>query len=120
MHVGTRGETMRRFLLWIASMLVGCFTIMVTTILLAGGGTAIIGSVLLWIVVLLIGIALSAPAFLRPGEFRGGWSIRVPVTLWLILTVVKLISGLGFWILYAVWLLLGRLINRPMSTDSTP
>jgi Protein of unknown function (DUF2510) len=119
---------MRKLLLWMGTMCVGTVTLVIGLSMLigaggstetgayaetsSGGATAFFGGVILWLFALAAGVALSAPAFLNPPDSGGIWSFRVPLPLWLFLTMMKLTSWIGFYILLGVWILIFKLWNN--------
>ncbi|GAB7046461.1 DUF2510 domain-containing protein [Catenuloplanes indicus] len=97
---------MRKFLLWIATMCVGGPTIVTALTVFSGDGSALLGAVLLWVFALVLGVLVSAPAFLDPPDGGGVWYFRVPLGLWLFLMMLKVISWVGFQVLSLVWMLI--------------
>jgi hypothetical protein len=103
---------MRKLLLWMATMCVGGATLMIGMLMLTGDGSVFFAGVVLWLLALAIGLALSAPAFLDPPDDGGGvWSFRVPLPLWLFLTLMKLTSWVGFMVLLGSWMLIFQFWN---------
>jgi hypothetical protein len=95
-------------------MLVGWVTLMVIMLLLQGGTAALAPALVVWLVVLAVGVVLSAPFFLAPPDSTGGgWQFSLPVFLWLFLIVIRLISGTGWLILRGVWFLIFLAWHRP-------
>lgn len=117
---------MRKFLLWLGTVWVGMATIVAvfTTMIAAGGsgstgandvstGGVLFSGIVLWLFALAGGLALSAPAFLRPPDGGGGiWAFSLPLPIWMFLLLLKLASWIGFYILLGVWMLIFRLWNN--------
>jgi hypothetical protein len=101
---------MRNLLLRLGTMWVGMVTVMVGFAVMAGSGSGagtVFGGVVLWLFSLLIGLALSAPAFLNPPDDNGGmWAFAVPLPFWMFLMMLKLISRIGFYVLLGTWILI--------------
>ena len=114
---------MRRFLLFIGSFMVGSFTLFIGFALIANAsgsdpqvstsadttqtGSVPVGPLIVaWLLVLLFGLALSAPFFMNPPDHIGIWSFSLPIFLWLFLIVIRLMSWVGLMILWGVWKLI--------------
>lgn len=106
---------MRSFLLWCASMVVGSATILAAVVVLEGGTAALGSAAVLWLFALVVGVLLSAPYVLAPPNSSFGWSVSLPVGLWLVLLVIRLISGTGTLVLRVVWFLIALAIRRPVN-----
>ncbi|WP_433796778.1 DUF2510 domain-containing protein [Actinoplanes sp. CA-252034] len=94
---------MRKFLLWVATMWVGSVSLIFGFSLFSGDGGAFLAGLLVWIVGLAFGVALSAPAFMDPPDDGAVWWFRLPLVLWLFLMVMKAISWVGFYVLLGTW-----------------
>ncbi|MDY7083594.1 MAG: DUF2510 domain-containing protein [Actinomycetota bacterium] len=117
---------MRKFLLWLGTVWVGMATIVAvfSTMIAASGsggtgaddvstGGVLFSGLVLWLFALAGGLALSAPAFLRPPDGGGGiWSFSLPLPIWMFLLLLKLASWVGFYVLLGVWMLIFRFWNN--------
>jgi hypothetical protein len=104
---------MRGILLSLASFVVGSATMMaVVGVGSAGAGFEIVlAAGVVWSFALVIGILLSAPFFLNPPDFVAGWSMTLPLPLWVVVGVFKLISWVGLMILRVAWAVIGLAVN---------
>ena len=98
---------MRRFLLWMGTMWVGMATLVVAVAMFSGDSGAFGAGLIFWFFALVVGVVLSAWAFLDPPEDGGGlWAFRLPLPLFLFLMMLKLTSWVGFQVLLGTWMLI--------------
>jgi hypothetical protein len=101
---------MRRLLLWLACELVGLATVGDGLALLAPNRNQTAGPALLsWVLVLAIGVALSAPFFLNPPDISGDWWATLPILLWVFIMVLRMLWWIGFTVLRGAWYVIGTL-----------
>jgi hypothetical protein len=94
---------MRGALLSLASFIVGSATTMAIVGVGSAGAEAIIPAGAVWAFALIVGTLLSAPFFLNPPDFVTSWSMTLPLPLWAVVIVFKVLSWIGLMILRAVW-----------------
>ena len=97
---------MRRFLLTVASVLVGLMTVSLIVAIAIGDTSVAIGFAVLWAAALVAGIVLSAPFFLRPHHEQVETYWTLPLNVWLIAQLLRLISWVGWTVLRCAWFLL--------------
>lgn len=132
---------MRRFLLFLGSFPLGGFVfVLVLNLLLSAAvptsvtdtelsvdtstdvgtssspstSTLIASGVLIFLILLAFGMALSAPFFMDPPERIGIWSFSAPIFVWLFILIIRLMSGIGLMILWGCWSLV-FLVWKPRS-----
>lgn len=110
---------MRGFLLWLASMIVGSATCLVAVSVLSDPGPGpVLGGLAIWLFAVVVGGVVSAPYFLNPPPGGGGWSVRLPWPLMVMLFVMLFVGWVGRNVLLGAWLLLFQL--RPAMRPGAP
>jgi len=114
---------MRNFLFSLGGLFVGGATGMAALTLLGppppGEAKAdlLLPAALFWLLTLLVGLVLSAPAVLAPPAGGRGLTFRLPWPLWIAFMVFKLVVWTGQMILFGVWWLI-FLVLRPLRPTS--
>ena len=113
---------MRRFLLFLGSLGVGLFSILlIPAMLLSGDFVTIVEAGLGWLAALFVGVVLSAPFFIDPPAVIKAWNGKLPLPLRIALIGVWGLSWLGLMILRGVWWLIYQVWDpRPPAGPAIP
>ena len=103
---------MRSLLYFLARQVVGWATFFaIVPIAGRAPGDIVVGGIIFLVVALAIGMLLSAPMYLAPVN-SGGWSLTLPIMVWLFLFPILIAGWVGRWILAGAWNLVGRVFLR--------
>ncbi len=112
---------MRRILLSLASIWVGAVTLATVLVILFGSVFSIISFVFGLIFALLVGVAMSAPHFVRPAAEVGTMTLwipaaEIPALAW----VFKILAAIGLAVLRGLWFLIHKGFDRNATPKAAP
>ena len=110
---------MRRFLLFVGSMVVGATTIVSVLMLATDPGGMIAVVMVQWPLALAFGMVASAPFFLAPPDTIGVYTVTLPIPFALALLGIRAVAWVGRMVLTGAWSL-AFLVRRPAAGPPSP